>query len=85
VENIDVLLVEDDHELSAHLAVEIQAAEFIASVKIAQTLAEAQHYLATEEQNPHMVLCDLGMPDGNGLTLVENAVSKNIPVSDQRY
>jgi two-component system KDP operon response regulator KdpE len=61
-----VLVVEDEAPLRKFLSAALHAAGF--RVIEAATLAEAQQ-LATE-QVPAAILLDLGLPDGDGLTLV---------------
>ena len=62
-----ILVVEDDapvrHLITASLSVENY------SVIVAETAAEAVRLTAT--QNPDMILLDLGLPDGDGVEVIE--------------
>ena len=61
-----ILIVEDDLSLLRSLAVTLKAAGF--AVTEAATLAEAQR--AHAHLHPHLILLDLGMPDGDGLDFI---------------
>jgi two-component system KDP operon response regulator KdpE len=61
-----VLVVEDDLQMRRYLRTTLAAHDF--RIVEAGTLAEAEARAA--EEVPALVLLDLGLPDGNGLTLV---------------
>ncbi|MEY5027944.1 MAG: hypothetical protein RLZ63_259 [Pseudomonadota bacterium] len=61
------LIVEDDSSLGKALVSVLKKAGFHA--KLCSTLAQAQLYLRAQQVD--LVLLDLGLPDGDGLTLVQ--------------
>lgn len=61
----DVLLVEDDQRLSRALSLALGDAGH--AVRVAGTVRDAEARL--REREPDVVLLDLGLPDGDGLTL----------------
>lgn len=62
----NILLVEDDPVLGEGLKVSLSKTY---NVKWANTLAKAKEYINGE--NFDLLICDLGLPDGNGMDLVE--------------
>ena len=69
-ESIDVLIVEDEHQLAQLHAELIGKHPRLRLVGIASTLAEAQAKLASLQ--PQLVLLDNYLPDGKGITLISN-------------
>src|SRR5690606_26929312 len=65
---IDILLVEDDPHLRQLLLEELQDAGH--SCAACGGIQEARDFLQT--QLPQLIVSDLRLPDGNGLTLLEN-------------
>lgn len=66
---IDVLLVEDDPTMQESLQRAINDEPELRLVGHAYTLVEAMQCLQTTQ--PDVVLVDLGLPDGSGLSLIE--------------
>ncbi len=66
-----ILVVEDETDIRETYVSILEAEGF--RVRGAGSLSEAR--LALETQNPHLVLLDLGLPDGNGLDLLEEIAS----------
>ena len=62
----NILLVEDDPVLGEGLKTSLSKTY---NVKWANTLAKATHLISTETFD--LLICDLGLPDGNGMDLVE--------------
>ncbi|MGM8226881.1 sigma-54-dependent transcriptional regulator [Cellvibrio sp. ARAG 10.3] len=71
---VDVLLVEDDPDLQQLLMEELQDAGH--SCIACGGLQEARAFL--QAQLPQLIVSDLRLPDGNGLTLLENV--KQLPL-----
>jgi two-component system KDP operon response regulator KdpE len=76
-----ILLVEDE-ELNRTLVKAVLARAAIdavreAGVLVASTLADARRQLADEEVD--LVLLDMNLPDGNGLTLARELASGDLP------
>jgi DNA-binding response OmpR family regulator len=65
----DLLIIEDDELIASSLARALRAEGHRATV--ANSVAEARRSLA----DPDLVLCDLGLPDGDGLDLVAEIVA----------
>jgi DNA-binding response OmpR family regulator len=63
----NILLVEDDPTLGEGLQSSLSKTY---NVKWANTLAKATHLIKTETFD--LLICDLGLPDGNGMDLVES-------------
>lgn len=63
-----ILIVEDDEALLTHLAQLIEGHDRFASPRTATSLATARAQLAIEQ--PHILLTDLGLPDGSGIDLI---------------
>ncbi|HEY1089680.1 MAG TPA: response regulator [Burkholderiaceae bacterium] len=73
-----VLLVEDDHELRATLRAALEVEGH--AVQAAASLADARALL-THAEPPELVLLDLGLPDGEGESLLaELRRSRGVPV-----
>jgi two-component system KDP operon response regulator KdpE len=68
--SLRVLLVEDDRELRRTLreALEVEGHRMAAAASLADARALLAH--ATPETTPQIVLLDLGLPDGEGATLL---------------
>ncbi|WJW76446.1 response regulator transcription factor [Thiohalobacter sp. IOR34] len=64
-----VLLVEDDDNTRGRLAQVIASHPGLELAETAKSVAEARHYLQGSE--PDVLLCDLGLPDGSGIELIE--------------
>ncbi|MFX5530496.1 response regulator, partial [Acinetobacter baumannii] len=60
-----VLIVEDDRELSAVLKFDLEKKGY--TCRQGYSLSEARTLL--QEELPHAVILDLGLPDGSGLDL----------------
>jgi DNA-binding response OmpR family regulator len=60
----NLLLVDDDSELAAMLVAYLQRESFV--VRVSATLADAAHEVGVAR--PDLILLDLMLPDGNGLT-----------------
>ena len=65
---IDILVVEDDPDLQQLLMEELEEAGYICAA--CGSLQSARDFLV--KQLPQLVVSDLRLPDGNGLTLLEN-------------
>lgn len=68
-----VLVIEDDPDVSATICTAL-AADGWTTTK-ARTLADGRQRLA--EEHPHIVIMDLGLPDGNGIAFVREAALRN--------
>lgn len=71
---VDILLVEDDPDLQQLLLEELEEAGH--SCAACGTLQAARDFLV--KQLPQLVISDLRLPDGSGLTLLENV--KQLPI-----
>ncbi len=71
-----ILLVEDDPTLGAGLLASLAAASY--EIRWAPDLAEARRAFAS--MRPDLVLLDLGLPDGDGLSLCEQWRAAGEPV-----
>ena len=69
-ELIDVLIVEDEHELAQLHAELISKHPRLRLVGIAPSLADAQAQLKSKQ--PQLLLLDNYLPDGKGITLISN-------------
>lgn len=74
---LNILLVEDETNLGATLRDYLQSKGY--RVKWADSLKMAQN--ALEEFNPHIIILDLGLPDGNGLELIPSLEQAHIDYS----
>lgn len=70
-----ILVVEDDARLRAHVMGAFAAASDLVAIGAAGSVAEALPLLALA---PQLVLLDLGLPDGNGVRVIE-AVREQLP------
>lgn len=68
-----LLIVEDDEAMRAHLAASLSADPGLHVVAEASTLAEGRAHLAAG--NIDVLLTDLGLPDGSGVTLIQEAAT----------
>ncbi|CCQ09248.1 Two-component system response regulator QseB [Pseudoalteromonas luteoviolacea B = ATCC 29581] len=71
-----LLLVEDDTLLAQGLVRSLQKEGY--SVDHAATLAQAEHLLSPE--NTELVVLDLGLPDGDGMSLLRKIRRKKWPI-----
>lgn len=71
-----VAIVEDDPFVRRHVARLIEAHPELYLVGQAGTLAEGRALLAAA---PHLVVIDLGLPDGSGLDLIREAAARTPP------
>ena len=69
-----ILLVEDDSSTRQHLAAAIEADPHLVLVGAAASLAEARRCLA--DGAPDVLVTDLGLPDGSGITLIREALAQ---------
>lgn len=69
-----VIVVEDDQRLRAHAIAALSASAELDIVGQAATVAEG---MALVDQRPDLALLDLGLPDGNGIELIESIRSKS--------
>ncbi|MCV2351520.1 response regulator [Paucibacter sp. Y2R2-4] len=77
--SLSVLLVEDDRELRSTLSEALRVEGY--AVHTAASLADAQAQLQHARQPPDLILLDLGLPDGDGQSLLTQLRrSKNTPV-----
>ncbi len=72
---IELLLVDDDRDLNDALSSFIKSKGV--SVTACNTSREAEDCLSEKGERFHILLCDLRLPDGDGLKLIEIAKSKN--------
>ncbi len=70
-----VLLVEDDENTRDRLAQVIVNHPQLQLAGAVENLAQARRYLQNIE--PDVLLCDLGLPDGNGIELIKEIRSRN--------
>jgi CheY-like chemotaxis protein len=73
---VTILLVEDSR--SASEAIRLYAAESGARVRRADSMHAASRHLAI--YRPNVVIVDLGLPDGDGTTLIRHLVSAATPL-----
>ncbi len=66
-----ILLVEDDRPIALALQIRLRAAGY--NVLLASGVAEA--IISVEQQIPDVALLDINLPDGDGITLMQNMVS----------
>ncbi|NLQ18520.1 sigma-54-dependent Fis family transcriptional regulator [Marinomonas sp. M1K-6] len=69
--NKPILLVEDDQALAQLIQDELETQGW--SLVVHHELASAEHWLQTHQ--PALIVTDLRLPDGNGMTLVERVVN----------
>jgi CheY-like chemotaxis protein len=74
---VTILLVEDSR--SASEAIRLFAAESGARVRRADSLHAASRHLAI--YRPNVVVVDLGLPDGDGMTLIRHLASASTPIN----
>ena len=74
---LDVVLVEDDPATRAYLAGSVRAQAGLRLAAEAGTLRDGIE--ALKRHRPQVVLVDLGLPDGSGLTLVRAATALRPP------
>ncbi|AVF37334.1 response regulator [Rahnella sikkimica] len=73
-EMIDVMIVEDENQLAQLYAELIDNHRWLRLVGMASTLREAKALI--EEKRPQLLLLDNYLPDGQGISLLENDVLK---------
>ncbi|MEM8569589.1 MAG: response regulator [Pseudomonadota bacterium] len=73
---VTILLVEDSR--SASEAIRLFAAESGARVRRADSLHAASRHLAI--YRPNVVIVDLGLPDGDGMSLIKHLASASTPI-----
>ena len=73
---VTILLVEDSR--SASEAIRLFAAESGARVRRADSLHAASRHLAI--YRPNVVMIDLGLPDGDGMTLIGHLAAASTPI-----
>lgn len=73
---VTILLVEDSR--SASEAIRLFAAESGARVRRADSLHAASRHLAI--YRPNVVIVDLGLPDGDGMSLIRHLASASTPI-----
>lgn len=66
-----VLIVDDDPAVLQPFAAAVEAADDMQVVGLAATLAQGRHLLLNTR--PDVMLVDLGLPDGDGATLIREA------------
>lgn len=64
-----ILVVEDDEQIAHFLVASLSAAKHLP--KLAKSLEEANKYFA--ENTPKLMILDLGLPDGDGKDLIQQA------------
>jgi len=74
MEIYNVLLVEDDDNTRDRLAQVIVNHSQLQLAGVAENLAQARRHLQNIE--PDVLLCDLGLPDGSGIELIEHIRAK---------
>ncbi len=74
METYYVLLVEDDENTRDRLAQVIANHPQLQLAGVTENLAQARRYLQNIE--PDVLLCDLGLPDGNGIELIREIRSR---------
>src|SRR3954471_10983159 len=76
-ERADILVVEDDRQISQFLLASLSAAGFNPS--LAGTVASAQNLFF--DKKPSLVILDLGLPDGDGGDLIRSIRTRSdIPI-----
>lgn len=68
---IRVFVVEDEDSVREHLCATVSADPRLRLAGEAATLAQAQRWLVDSRHPLDVLLTDLGLPDGSGLTLIE--------------
>ncbi|MDR2875823.1 MAG: response regulator transcription factor [Methylobacillus sp.] len=66
--NANVVVVEDDPQVAAHIGRGVTAHGQLSLLAVAGTLAEARAWL---EHAVDLFILDLGLPDGNGIDLIQ--------------
>ena len=78
-EMIDVMIVEDENQLAQLYAELIDNHHWLRLVGVASTLHEAK--VLIEEKRPQLLLLDNYLPDGQGISLIEDDLLKRTPCS----
>jgi DNA-binding NarL/FixJ family response regulator len=71
---IDVMLVEDDPGFAQRFVEAIALSTNVRLSRACRSVQDALRYLATEQ--PDVLLVDLGLPDGNGIEVIRDAVAR---------
>ena len=71
------VMVVDDDEFQRELILELLRSLGIEQVLAATGGADAMLWLARAETKPHLIICDLHMPDVDGFDLLHNLVEQN--------
>jgi DNA-binding NarL/FixJ family response regulator len=71
---IDVMLVEDDAGFSQRFAEAVSQSTTMRLVQVSTCVKDALQVLLT--LRPDVLLVDLGLPDGNGIEVIRNAVAR---------
>jgi two-component system, OmpR family, KDP operon response regulator KdpE len=71
-----ILIVDDDPDLGRGLAIRLRAHNY----ETIQATDGRSAFALAQEQNPNLVILDLGLPDGDGFMVLEN-LRKSGPLS----
>jgi two-component system, OmpR family, KDP operon response regulator KdpE len=63
-----ILIVDDDPDLGRGLTIRLRANNY----ETIQATDGRSAFAMAQEQNPNLVILDLGLPDGDGFTVLEN-------------
>ena len=71
---IDVMLVEDDPGFAQRFVEAIALSTNVRLTRVSRSVQDALQHLAVEQ--PDVLLVDLGLPDGNGIDVIRDAVAR---------
>ncbi len=74
---MDVLIVEDDCAMQTYLRNSVESLSVVEQVHLASSAKSGLETL--QHQTIGLLLCDLGLPDGDGVELIREASARNIP------